>query len=186
MKTDSKAPKNSPIQPTLLILTPVKNAEQFLERYCELLHSLTYPPELISLAFIESDSEDGTWRELQTRLPALTERFRRTNLFQKNFDFRPAEGAPRWIPALQLKRRTILAKSRNYLLSRALDDEDWVLWIDVDAPHLAHEATGGDVESLAFPLIHVCPNRVAIGARESRVDAHQGLYVVVPRRETVQ
>jgi GT2 family glycosyltransferase len=26
----------------------------------------------------------------------------------------------------------VLARSRNYLLSRALDDEDWVLWLDVD------------------------------------------------------
>ena len=25
-----------------------------------------------------------------------------------------------------------ISKSRNYLLSRALDDEDWVLWLDVD------------------------------------------------------
>jgi hypothetical protein len=26
----------------------------------------------------------------------------------------------------------VLAKSRNYLLFRTLDDEDWVLWLDVD------------------------------------------------------
>ena len=33
---------------------------------------------------------------------------------------------------MQIPRRTILAKSRNHLLMRALGDEDWVLWIDVD------------------------------------------------------
>lgn len=32
----------------------------------------------------------------------------------------------------QLPRRRALAQARNYLLSRALDDEDYVLWIDVD------------------------------------------------------
>ncbi len=32
----------------------------------------------------------------------------------------------------QLPRRKALAQARNYLLSRALDDEDYVLWIDVD------------------------------------------------------
>ena len=132
MKSDLKGQKNSAIQPSVLILTPVKNAERFLERYFELLHQLTYPPELISLAFIESDSEDGTWHTLQIRLAALKDRFRRVKVFRKDFDFRPAKDAPRWTPALQLKRRTILAKSRNYLLSRALDDEDWVLWLDVD------------------------------------------------------
>jgi hypothetical protein len=31
-----------------------------------------------------------------------------------------------------LVRRSILAKSRNHLLFRALTDEDWVLWLDVD------------------------------------------------------
>jgi len=29
-------------------------------------------------------------------------------------------------------RRAILARSRNHLLSRALADEDWVLWMDID------------------------------------------------------
>ena len=29
-------------------------------------------------------------------------------------------------------RRAVLARARNHLLFRALDDEDWVLWIDVD------------------------------------------------------
>ena len=32
----------------------------------------------------------------------------------------------------QLPRRRALAQARNYLLSRALDDEDYVVWIDVD------------------------------------------------------
>ncbi len=31
-----------------------------------------------------------------------------------------------------MARRTILAKSRNHLLFAALENEDWVLWIDVD------------------------------------------------------
>jgi len=116
----------------MLILTPVKNAGSFLDRYFELLYRLTYPAALISVAFLESDSEDNTLQDLQARLPGLRERFRRADLFHKNFDFRRSQDTPRWTPALQLKRRTILARSRNYLLSRALDEEDWVLWIDVD------------------------------------------------------
>jgi hypothetical protein len=31
-----------------------------------------------------------------------------------------------------VERRATLAKSRNHLLFRALDDEEWVLWLDVD------------------------------------------------------
>ncbi|MFQ5485209.1 MAG: hypothetical protein ACE5DO_07730, partial [Desulfobacterales bacterium] len=37
-----------------------------------------------------------------------------------------------WETSQQFKRRSIMAKSRNYLLSEALEDEEWVLWIDVD------------------------------------------------------
>ena len=29
-------------------------------------------------------------------------------------------------------RRSILARSRNYLLSYALRNQEWVLWLDVD------------------------------------------------------
>ena len=32
----------------------------------------------------------------------------------------------------QLPRRRGMAQARNYLISRGLDDEDYVLWIDVD------------------------------------------------------
>jgi Anp1 len=39
---------------------------------------------------------------------------------------------PRWSRDWQVQRRAILARSRNHLLSRALADEDWVLWIDAD------------------------------------------------------
>jgi peptide chain release factor subunit 1 len=31
-----------------------------------------------------------------------------------------------------MQRRTVLARSRNQLLMRALEDEAWVLWLDVD------------------------------------------------------
>ena len=33
---------------------------------------------------------------------------------------------------MQRLRRAVLARARNQLLFRALDDEEWVLWLDVD------------------------------------------------------
>jgi Anp1 len=33
---------------------------------------------------------------------------------------------------VQVMRRAVLARSRNHLLFRVLDDQDWVLWLDVD------------------------------------------------------
>ena len=53
-------------------------------------------------------------------------------MWKKDFGFFIPQGMPRWDIRIQLERRTVLAKSRNYLLFRALDDEDWVLWLDVD------------------------------------------------------
>ena len=117
---------------TVLILTPVKNAEAFLEQYFSLLYQLSYPPDLLSIAFLESDSDDHTHQKLNDKLPELRERFRAAKLFKKDFSFRIPPHQPRWTPSIQLKRRTVMAKSRNYLLSRALQDEDWVLWLDID------------------------------------------------------
>jgi UDP:flavonoid glycosyltransferase YjiC (YdhE family)/glycosyltransferase involved in cell wall biosynthesis len=114
----------------LLILVPVKDGIGFLPGLFANLASLTYPHGRISVAFLESDSADGTPDWLRERLPALQREFARAELFQRNFDLRLA--APRWEPGLQLRRRSVLARSRNYLLARALRDEEWVLWIDAD------------------------------------------------------
>jgi len=116
----------------VLILTPVKDAADCLDDYSERLHRLTYPHDLISLGFLESDSSDTTFADLQRRIPALCDEFRRARLWKKDFGYRIPPGVPRWEPAIQMERRTILAKSRNHLLFHALDDEAWVLWLDID------------------------------------------------------
>ena len=118
--------------PRVLILTPVKNARTHLDRYFEMLGRLTFPAEQLSLGMLESDSTDETLAEIQRRLPDLARRYRRAQVWKKDFGFHPPADLPRWAPSIQIPRRTILAKSRNHLLLRALDDEDWVLWIDVD------------------------------------------------------
>jgi len=116
----------------VLILTPVKDAADCLEGYCRRLRELTYPHALISLGFLESDSSDSTFQELRRRLPALRAEFRRVGLWKQDFGYRVPAGLPRWAPSIQVERRRVLAKSRNYLLFRALEDEAWVLWLDVD------------------------------------------------------
>jgi hypothetical protein len=117
---------------TILILTPVKDAARFLDGYAANLRRLTYPRRRLSLGFLESDSADDTFAALRARLPALRRGFRRAGLWQRHFGYRLPPGTPRWAPAIQARRRAVLARSRNHLLLRALDDEDWVLWVDVD------------------------------------------------------
>ncbi|CAO3441320.1 glycosyltransferase [Azospirillum endophyticum] len=116
--------------PRVLVLTPVKDAVAHLPRYLDLLGRLDHDPSCLSLGFLEGDSRDGTHDWLAERLPDLRKRYRRVTLLRHDYGFRP-EG-PRWAPEIQLRRREVLARARNRLLSGALADEDWVLWLDAD------------------------------------------------------
>lgn len=116
----------------VLILTPLKDAEDYLDGYFESLYRLTYPHHLISIALLESDSSDETYGKILGRLPELRRLFRSALAWKRDFGFRVPDGVPRWAEHIQRERRTVLAKSRNQLLFRALSDEDWVLWLDVD------------------------------------------------------
>lgn len=116
----------------VLILTPVKNAKQYLPGYFQKLHQLSYSRKHLSVALLESDSTDGTYDELQTFAQKHLGDFRSLQVFKRDYGFSMPATVPRWEPGLQLARRSVLARSRNQLLFRALSDEDWVLWLDVD------------------------------------------------------
>lgn len=135
----------------MLILTPLKDAADCLDGYCERLRRLAYPHARISLGFLEGDSSDETWRALRRHLPALRREFRRVRAWKRDFGYQVPPGIQRGAPAVQIERRTVLARSRNHLLSHALDDEAWVLWLDVDViaypPDIVERllATGKDI-----------------------------------------
>jgi hypothetical protein len=124
--------KGPPAVPNVLILTPVKDAADCLKGYFERIGRLTYPHRSLSLGFLESDSRDATYPNILSRLPALNREFRAAQLWKRDYGFQLPPGIHRAAMAVQLQRRSILAKSRNQLLFRALGDEDWVLWLDVD------------------------------------------------------
>ncbi len=117
---------------TVLILTPVKNAAEYIPRYFELLQGLSYDHDRISVAMLESDSTDGTVSQIEQHSRPVRDGFAGFELFRRDFGFHLPAGVPRWETAFQLVRRSILARSRNQLLFRALRDHDWVLWLDVD------------------------------------------------------
>jgi hypothetical protein len=116
----------------ILILTPVKDAARHLDAYFDNLRSLDYPHRQLSIALLESDSDDNTWADLERRSALARKHFRRVRIWKKDFGYRIPEGLERWADQIQTIRRSVLARSRNHLLFHALDDEDWVLWIDVD------------------------------------------------------
>lgn len=125
----------------ILVLTPLKNAGPYLDHYFELLDQTTYPNHLISLAFLVSDSLDNTLETLDRHIRKIQsrkrwqwqgQRFESIRVFKKDFDFDlPIEA--RHAYEMQPLRRSIMARSRNWLLSAALkSDISWVAWIDVD------------------------------------------------------
>lgn len=117
---------------TVLILTPVKNAAPHLATYFSGLEHLTYPKSRLSLGMIESDSTDGTYELLTARIDSIRPLFHAVHLIRRDYGFVLPPHVPRWLPQIQVQRRSILARARNQLLFRALDDETWVLWLDVD------------------------------------------------------
>ncbi|HEU4880733.1 MAG TPA: hypothetical protein VFT45_00770 [Longimicrobium sp.] len=137
------------IHPTVLVLTPVKDAAAHLEAYFAALDRLTYPRERLSLGFLEGDSADDTHDLLAGRLAGLRERYRAAGVWKRDFGYHPPGGP--WRREVQLERRKVLARARNHLLFHALDDEEWVLWLDVDVVEYPPDvierllATGKDV-----------------------------------------
>jgi peptide chain release factor subunit 1 len=118
--------------PTVLILTPVKDARRYLDGYVERLEHLSYPKDRLSIGFNEGDSVDGTYEALQGLVPRLENRCARVTLIKRDLGFRLPPDVPRWADAYQVTRRINLARARNQLLFRALREETWVLWLDVD------------------------------------------------------
>jgi glycosyltransferase involved in cell wall biosynthesis len=116
--------------PKVLVLTPVKNARAHLRTYFALLDRLDRGGARLSIGLLESDSSDGSYEALVAAAPSLHRTFEAVTLMRHDYGFHP-EGH-RSSLSFQRRRREILARSRNRLLSGALRDEDWVLWLDAD------------------------------------------------------
>ncbi|KAK4104525.1 glycosyltransferase family 62 protein [Parathielavia hyrcaniae] len=136
IKSTTKAADN---KERVLILTPLKDASQYLSRYFELIAKLTYPHQLIDLAFLVSDTTDDTMAILAAELGRVQEDpkgvpFRSVMIVEKNFgQVLSQEVDDRHGFAAQGPRRKALGRARNYLLATALKPEhSWVYWRDAD------------------------------------------------------
>ncbi|KKK19382.1 hypothetical protein P175DRAFT_0107504 [Aspergillus ochraceoroseus IBT 24754] len=137
IKSSAQAVQNSE---RVLILTPLRDASFFLNRYFDLIYKLTYPHELIDLAFLVGDCKDDTLAVLTSELQRIQEQvdekiaFRSATIVQKNFGSAfEMNVQDRHSFAAQGPRRKAIGKARNYLLYSALKpDHSWVYWRDVD------------------------------------------------------
>lgn len=122
----------------VLILTPVRDASKYLPQYFDLLSSLTYPHDLIDVAFIVSDCRDDTKAALAKELKRVQSNpeiaFHSTTIVEKDFGVQLSQEVhDRHSFEAQGPRRKSLGRARNYLLATALKPEhSWVYWRDVD------------------------------------------------------
>lgn len=117
--------------PSVLVLTPLKDAERFLPGYLRLLEALDYPADRLALGLLEGDSTDQSFAWLQDHRERLEKRARALTLLQSHHGNRLARNV-RHAADDQYARRRILALCRNELFRQAYSGEDYVLWIDVD------------------------------------------------------
>jgi hypothetical protein len=125
----------------VLILTPLRNAGNYLDKYFELVSQLTYPHHLIDLAFLVGDSDDDTLGILSMELERVQSRndkvpFHSVMIVEKDFPNKELVSMSvedRHGFKAQAPRRKTMGKARNFLLSAALKPEhSWVYWRDVD------------------------------------------------------
>lgn len=124
----------------VLILTPLRDASPYLANYFDLLYKLTYPHDLIDLAFLVGDSKDDTLANLASELDRIQNhadekiRFRSATVIKKDFGAETEMSVEeRHSFAAQGPRRKAIGRARNYLLYSALKaDHSWVYWRDVD------------------------------------------------------
>lgn len=134
-------PKAVTNEERILILTPLRDAAPYLQKYFDLLSELTYPHHLIDLGFLVGDSTDDTLAILSAELARiqkttdnLNEPFNSALIIEKDFGVVTAQSVEeRHGFAAQGPRRKNMARARNYLLTAALKPEhSWVYWRDVD------------------------------------------------------
>lgn len=124
----------------VLFLVPLRDAAQHLPMFFGHMANLTYPHNLIDLAFLVSDSKDNTMESLLTHLreaqdhPDPAMRFGAIDIYEKDFGQAIGQGfSDRHGFEAQGPRRKLMARARNWLLSVALKpDHSWVYWRDAD------------------------------------------------------
>jgi len=121
--------------PSVLIGILVKNTRFNLYNLASQVIWLDYLKELLSIVFLEGDSEDGSYEHLKDIMPLFSD-WKAAYLGKLDFGFklshelRHVEEKPQ---GLRQRQRLInLAKSRQYVVDKYLKDESFLWWVDSD------------------------------------------------------
>ncbi|RMZ73141.1 mannan polymerase II complex ANP1 subunit [Pyrenophora seminiperda CCB06] len=128
----------------VLFCTPLRDAEAHLPRFFSGLYNLSYPHELVDIAFLVSESKDQTTSALVSYIDRLQKSadkkmpYHSVSVLHKDFHQIVAQDArSRHDFIAQPERRKKLAKARNWLWSALLRPHHaWVYWQDVDVERI--------------------------------------------------
>ncbi|CAL5873346.1 uncharacterized protein PFLUO_LOCUS7617 [Penicillium psychrofluorescens] len=124
----------------VLMCTPLRDASSHLPMFFSHLRNLTYPHNLIDLAFLVSDSRDDTLGMLSRMLQEIQNdpdpkmSFGEISVIQKDFGQKVQQDVEsRHGFEAQASRRKLMAQARNWLLNATLrPTHSWVYWRDAD------------------------------------------------------
>lgn len=124
----------------ILFLVPLRDASAHLPLFIKNLKNITYPHNLIDLAFLVSDTTDSTIKDLKKSLINIQNdvdtnlHFGKINIYEKNFGQIISQSfSDRHGFQAQGPRRKLMAIARNWLLTTALKPyHSWVYWRDID------------------------------------------------------
>ncbi|ODQ66391.1 hypothetical protein NADFUDRAFT_9681, partial [Nadsonia fulvescens var. elongata DSM 6958] len=123
----------------ILMCIPLRNAESVMDLMFSHLRNLTYPHELIDLAFLVSDSDDDTLvnvldGSINLQIHTESSPFNEIAIYERDFGQIIGQGfSDRHGVAVQGVRRKLMGRARNWIWTSALKPEhSWVYWRDAD------------------------------------------------------
>ncbi|GMG44320.1 unnamed protein product [Ambrosiozyma monospora] len=124
----------------IIFCVPLRDAAPHLPMFFGHMKNMTYPHNLIDLAFLVSDSSDDTMGVLVSHLEEIQNdpdqefHFGQIEIYEKDFGQAIGQGfSDRHGFEAQGSRRKLMARARNWLSSVAIKPyHSWVYWRDVD------------------------------------------------------
>jgi len=118
--------------PNVAIFIPVRDGAPFIEDNFKVLRALDYPREKLRFVYCEGDSKDNSRVILEKLRAEYAGSCRGFDVLSYTTGLTlPRKN--RWKPEYQLQRRSAIARARNALIRGGLtEDDEWVLWVDVD------------------------------------------------------
>ena len=129
--------KNNRTDYNILFLTPFSDTLVKFKHYFELLCSLTYPHDRISVAFGQ-DSGSKKTKEAIEIISQYRKSFRNVNFYVLDINTK-SQVRRKYRHNIQDQplRRSHMAISRNELMFRSIQyEDDWVIWLDVDLDYI--------------------------------------------------